>query len=418
MIQRFSDATLEAEYQLQLAKKLRRTYLLAWAIGQVISWGMYFIDPLALPAASLSDAHVLRYTMTMPFLSGCVVIALLLPERAFARVWHVMGSAAALAILLNVTAFSVLFAIRGYPMIDRTVFYGVLCICFTVLPIHAAFGLSFVTASAVTLVGSVAYVGSFFVLGNAQGLELFITFWIIGSNGIGMICSYALEGLRRSDFALRREVERERERSEALLLNVLPASIAERLKSKPEAIADGFAEATVLFADIVGFTDLAAKLTPAQVVEMLNRLFTGFDDLAAKHGLEKIKTIGDAYMVVGGIPSARADHAEAVADMALAMRDVVASCAAETGHALNVRIGIHLGPVVAGVIGKRKFAYDLWGDAVNTASRMESHGIAGQIQVSEAVRGRLAAAFVMRERGPIQVKGKGEMTTFLLERRA
>jgi class 3 adenylate cyclase len=418
MISRFDDPALEAEYQLQLAGKLRRTYLLAWAIGQVISWGMYFIDPLALPAQALFDSHVLRYTMTMPFLSGCVVIAVVLPDRAFARVWHVLGAISAFVILLNVTAFSVLYAVRGYPMIDRTVFYGVLCACFMILSTHATFGLGFKTASAVSLAGSALYVGTFFVLGTAQGLELFITFWVIGSNGIGMVCSYALEGFRRNDFALRREVERERERSEALLLNVLPASIAERLKSKPEAIADGFAEATVLFADIVGFTDLAAKLTPAQVVDMLNRLFTGFDDLAAKHGLEKIKTIGDAYMVVGGIPSARADHAEAVADMALAMREVVASCAAETGHALNVRIGIHLGPVVAGVIGKRKFAYDLWGDAVNTASRMESHGIAGQIQVSEAVRGRLAAAFVLRERGPIQVKGKGEMNTFLLERRA
>jgi class 3 adenylate cyclase len=247
---------------------------------------------------------------------------------------------------------------------------------------------------------------------------LFIAYWVLAANGVGMLASFSLERFRRSDFALRREVERERARSEALLLNVLPASIAERLKAGPELIADRHDEVTILFADIVGFTDLAARLPASQVVEMLNGLFTGFDELATQHGLEMIKTIGDAYMVVGGVPAARTDHADAVADMALAMRDVVAACARDTGHDLRVRIGIHSGPVVAGVIGKRKFAYDLWGDAVNVASRMESHGIAGEIQVTEAVHARLAHAFVLRERGTISVKGKGEVPTFLLDRRA
>jgi adenylate cyclase len=189
----------------------------------------------------------------------------------------------------------------------------------------------------------------------------------------------------------------------------LPAEIAERLKFDPSHIADGFAEVTILFADVVGFTDLSARLSPAEVVAMLNRLFTAFDDLAEKHGLEKIKTIGDAYMVVGGLPEARVDHAEAVVAMALDMRDAVASVASEMGYALKVRIGANTGPVVAGVIGKKKFAYDLWGDAVNTASRMESHGVAGEIRVTASTYEKVKGAFEVESRGTITVKGKGEV---------
>ncbi len=209
--------------------------------------------------------------------------------------------------------------------------------------------------------------------------------------------------------------DRAHERSEELLLNILPSSIAIRLKHRGGTIADGFKNVSVLFADIVGFTKLAARLPPERIVDLLNDLFCQFDDLAGRYGLEKIKTIGDCYMIAGGLPEPRADHAEAVADMALAMIDIVRSVAAQLGEPLDVRIGIHSGPVVAGVIGKRKFIYDLWGDTVNIASRMESHGIPGAIQVSDATHALLADKYRMQPRGVIDVKGRGAMSTWLLQ---
>ena len=209
----------------------------------------------------------------------------------------------------------------------------------------------------------------------------------------------------------------ERERSERLLRNVLPDPIAERLKETPERIAEAYPEATVLFADIVGFTVLSEGMDPAAIVEMLDDLFSRFDALARDRGLEKIKTIGDAYMVAAGVPVARADHAEAAADMALAMLDEVARPRSPEGPALGIRIGMDSGPLVAGVIGREKFAYDLWGDTVNTASRMESSGIPGSIQVSVRTYERLKEQFRFERRGVIPVKGKGEMDTYLLRGR-
>jgi guanylate cyclase len=228
---------------------------------------------------------------------------------------------------------------------------------------------------------------------------------------------YFVYELDKARVALQHEhelLQREQERSERLLLNILPAAIADRLKVDPQTIADGFAEVSVLFADIVGFTVLSAKIGPEELVELLNRLFSAFDELADEHGVEKIKTIGDAYMAAAGLPEPRDDHAQALAAMAVGMLEAISQFNAETGHELDVRIGINTGPVVAGVIGRRKFIYDLWGDAVNTASRMESHGEKGRIQVSESTRLALGDAWRFESRGPIQIKGKGAMETFFL----
>lgn len=211
------------------------------------------------------------------------------------------------------------------------------------------------------------------------------------------------------------DAQQERIRLErALLLNTLPKPIAERLKCGESTIADSFEEATVLFADIAGFTPLSQKVSPDYLVEILNRIFSEFDDLAVEIGVEKIKTIGDAYMVAAGVPTMRDDHAVAIARLALRMLEVVARVGAEMGIDLEIRIGMHSGPVVAGVIGKRKFAYDLWGDAGNIAARMESHGCPGKIQISEEVRARLANRFVFDDRGTIEIKGKGPMRTYFL----
>jgi adenylate cyclase len=221
----------------------------------------------------------------------------------------------------------------------------------------------------------------------------------------------------QSALKLKCEMDRrkaEQAKSERLLLNILPAPVAERLKRNEGIIADSFDEVTVLFADIVGFTQLAAVVAAHDIVVLLNDIFSRFDLLTEKHGLEKIKTIGDAYMVVGGLPTPRADHAEAIADMALDMLAAVAEHARETAGTLSVRIGMHTGPVVAGVIGTRKFSYDLWGDTVNVASRMEATGVNGSIQVTPETHRRLQDRFTFEERAGVMVKGKGSMTTYVL----
>jgi class 3 adenylate cyclase len=211
-----------------------------------------------------------------------------------------------------------------------------------------------------------------------------------------------------------RALQLEQERSERLLLNVLPAPIATRLKAGEPVIADAFPEVTVLFADIVDFTRRSQRISPAQVVQALNELFSAFDELAQRYGVEKIKTIGDAYMVAGGLPDPRPDHAQAIAEMALAVQAEVTRHTDPSGRPLAVRIGIDTGPVEAGVIGTAKFSYDLWGDTVNTASRMESHGIPGCIQVTERTYQRLRDGYRFQQRGPIQVRGMGELVTWFL----
>jgi len=212
-------------------------------------------------------------------------------------------------------------------------------------------------------------------------------------------------------------LEREQARSEALLLNILPAPIAERLKAGDQTIADGYAEATILFADLVGFTRMSTTVSPERLVAILNRLFSRFDELTARFQTEKIKTIGDAYMVCAGVPLARPDHAESIADMALAMREALREHNLEFGSNLQIRIGINTGPVVAGVIGLKKFIYDLWGDTVNLASRMESNGVPGCIQVSASTWERLRDRYDFEARGEIEVKGIGSVRAYLLNGR-
>lgn len=223
--------------------------------------------------------------------------------------------------------------------------------------------------------------------------------------------------LRDIEHAYLEKLAVEQEKSERLLLNILPKPIAERLKQKQDTIADSFAEVTVLFADIVNFTKFAGYFPPKEMVNLLNDIFSVFDHLADLHGLEKIKTIGDAYMLVGGLPTPRPDHAEAVAEIALDMQEAIAQFRVEKGEFFRMRIGINTGPVIAGVIGTKKFSYDLWGDTVNTASRMESHGISGCIQVSESTYQLLQNKYLFEERGMISIKGKGQMNTYLLNGR-
>ncbi|MEG4378948.1 adenylate/guanylate cyclase domain-containing protein [Microcoleus sp. M2_C5] len=218
---------------------------------------------------------------------------------------------------------------------------------------------------------------------------------------------------RQMEYALRKE----QKKTESLLLNILPEPIVTRLKHEPGLIADKFEKATILFADLVNFTQISTTMSATKLVYLLNEIFSAFDELSQKHGLEKIKTIGDAYMVAAGIPIERPDHAEAIAEMALDMLAAIKELNVKLDAKFDLRIGINSGPVVAGVIGTKKFIYDLWGNAVNTASRMESHGITGRIQISHYTYDLLQDKYEFEDRGEIDIKGKGQMQTYLLNGR-
>jgi class 3 adenylate cyclase len=224
--------------------------------------------------------------------------------------------------------------------------------------------------------------------------------------------------LRRQEQAYLKALEIERQKSESLLRNILPQAIAERLKHGETTIVDSLAEVTVLFADVVGFTSLAHQISSVDLVRLLDEIFSEFDALAEKQGLEKIKTIGDAYMVVGGLPTPRADHASAIAELALGMLQHIEARRGGLLTPVQLRIGINSGPVVAGIIGRSKFTYDLWGDTVNLASRMESLSLPGRIQVSESVYRALAGAYSFEPRGEAEIKGRGRMPTWFLTGRA
>jgi adenylate cyclase len=239
---------------------------------------------------------------------------------------------------------------------------------------------------------------------------------VLACGSLLLLVTYALGEVARAEAA----AEREHERSERLLANILPGPIAARLKGeRTDVIADRHDEASILFTDLEGFTAQASDMTPEDLVQFLNRVFSDFDRLVERHGLEKIKTTGDAYMVVSGVPTARSDHAQALAALALEMRAAAAQWRDPRGRAVSLRMGISSGPVVAGVVGTRKFFYDVWGDAVNVAARMETTGSAGKIQVSQDIYERLRDEFVLEPRGEIEVKGKGRMPTwFLLARKS
>jgi class 3 adenylate cyclase len=242
-------------------------------------------------------------------------------------------------------------------------------------------------------------------------------FAVSNAIGVGFVFAIFANYFNYAATTAEESLDKEHKRSENLLLNILPAVIASRLKDDTAIIADNVSSSTTLFTDIVGFTEMSEKLSPEELVIMLNEIFSRFDNLTEKHSIEKIKTIGDAYMVVGGIPKYREDYAEAVAEMALDMMSTMTEVNEKLDKDFSIRIGINSGSVVAGVIGKKKFAYDLWGDCVNTAARMESHGVPGEIQVTESSYDLLKNNYHFEFRGEIAIKGKGMMKTYFLKGR-
>ena len=383
----------------------KATAVLAASIVVVLScvWtGTYFAlelpvsasIPLAYQLASLvSLAYLFRTKRFVLFRNGQVAMMLLLP---FLLQWSLGGFVASSAVMLwaFMAPVGALLYVGPRKAVPWFVAYAALAIASGFIDPWLANRTADIPA----------------------GLRL--AFFVLNIGGVSFTAYVLLHYFVRERDRAAAALAEEREKSERLLLNVLPEAVAERLKETPGVIADRFDDVTVLFADIVDFTPLSDRMTPDQVVTLLDEIFRRFDALAERLGLEKIKTIGDAYMVAGGLPASRPDHAEAVAEMGLCMLEEVASVVTGDRKRLAVRIGIDSGPVVAGVIGTRKFIYDLWGDTVNTASRMESQGMPGAIQVTERTFNRLRHAYRLERRGPIEVKGKGAMTTYLLVGRA
>jgi class 3 adenylate cyclase len=406
----FADPTLEHVYRRERAESSRSAWRRAYRNVAVV-WLLFCVwDWLVVPDVS-HTIWLLRLTVAVPPVLAAALFGYADVDR-FARWSQLVG-----VVAFGVPAACGAIAPAWLPSLAPDIGYFVVTMqAFA----HSAVLLRFIYATAVSVAVLVAYIAGVLLAPSGVHVGVInVLWWAALSMLIGMLISRSFELFRRRDFWKKRQLEEERARSDRLLLNVLPPSIAERLKRGERPIADRYDNVTVLFADIAQFTALAERSTPERVVDMLNVIFSTFDRITAEHGLEKIKTIGDAYMVVGGAPSPRGDHARAVADFALALRDAVRMLAIGELAGVAVRIGIHSGPVVAGVIGERKFSWDLWGDTVNTASRMESHGTAGEIQVSAAVAQELANDYRLERRGDIEIKGKGRMPTwFLVERLA
>jgi adenylate cyclase len=400
---RFVDPHIEARYHEERAPAARRRLRAILPPLLLIWFGAVWFD-LAAPAEMSRHNLFFRFAVGGPIFAATTAFVLIAGEAAFARRWQRL-LAATYATLLAATVG--LTAVAVDPFKPHAVI-GFLI----VLVIGGALALlQLRTLALITLAGCA---GQLVVLvtdptNTSFDVGAYMTWVVIGEIAVLLLGSQ-LEAFQRRLFVQRLQLEHERARAESLLLNTLPGPIAERLKQEPDAIADHFDGVTIVFADIAGFTALATRLPPTELVARLDEVFSLLDDVVHRHGLEKIKTIGDAYMAVAGAPTPRADHAEAAARVALEI------CAMGLGPGADItfRVGLASGPAVAGVIGKNRFSYDLWGDTVNLASRMESHGVPGKIQVDAQTSQLLQGQFLLEDRGLIEVKGKGSVHTYFL----
>lgn len=410
---RFSDRALESRF----IEAYNRTYLvqarLALALGIVLLFLDALVDTLTYPAES-SLGNAIRLLAIAPFLAVGILASFAKRVRqnfqGYALVWGAIMSA---------ILFGAMVALERGGGQGLSSWVGLLNFIFAQIFAFVLLGLQFRYAAILGLVlflqfwGLLYFTGAFDTAGTLYyGYHLFSVVLLV------MFLSYWREYYIRRDFLLKEDVERERERSERLLFSILPRSIAERVLGGQHPIADAHAEATVLFADLVNFTRLTTSIGPHHLVEVLDDLFSTFDEIVARYALEKVKTIGDAYMAVGTLTSAPERKTGEVAVEAvragLEMIETVQIKAAGLGYALDMRVGIHTGPVIAGVIGRTRYHYDIWGDTVNVASRLESTGVPGRIQISEATYYRVRDQFEFEPRGEIEVKGRGALRTFLV----
>jgi len=411
----FVDRALESEFAREsfaLTVQPFTRFAVSLSAAVFLAYGVH--DYFVMPAALVRHAWAIRYGLCVPMLAVVLPVmwtrlharvhrpAMLLFSLTFNAIVLSLGALAGGEVGALQTSYAPLFVVLGPFIVRFDVAYELAYALLTVL-LYDAIALAFGHESFVVMAS--------------------INMAIASMGFVGALVARHMEGQAREAFLQRRTIraqlealDAEKKKSDALLLNVLPAAIAERLKSESRPIADGFQDVSVLFADIVGFTKLSERLSPQELVERLNELFSAFDDLLDRLGLEKIKTIGDAYMVVGGLNGGK-DHALALAELALDMLVRIRELSAGYGEDFSVRIGIHSGPVVGGVIGKKKFIYDVWGDTVNVASRMESTGAPGEIQISNETYLRVRNMYVFEDRGEVDVKGKGPMRTWLIKDR-
>jgi class 3 adenylate cyclase len=414
--QRFAEPSLEAAYQRSSADSTQRQARVLTALA-LVGWIVMFTFDRETAGSdrNLRWLYVLRYAVGAP-LGAAVLVLAWLPVRAFVNVRSLLA-VAMVAAYVGTPLLMALTVPEPRAFDTYSLAPAILAGVVAVAGLYALWGVRF-DVIALAIIAPIAVAWLLVVHRHPTPADAMTILGGLIATCAAVLVAWWIGGARREAFLATRQVEIEQARSQSLIENMLPASIAARLKDGPGRIAEHVPAVTVLFGDLVGFTPLAAELPPGEVVTTLDELFTELDEIAQRHGVEKIKTIGDAYMAVCGAPVPRADHAVAVAEMALEMRDTVAARVFAGGRRLELRIGIDTGPVVAGVIGKKKLSYDLWGDTVNTASRMESHGLPGKIHVTAAVHARLCDRYELTARGPQAIKGKGEMETWLLERRA
>ena len=399
---RFRDPDLEAGFRAARAGANLRQLRVSLLIAAALNIGFAPLDYLVL-RQNVFTALIIR----VPIATAVFLVALGLSYSPLFRGRETYLPS--IVVLCFTLAYAVLNAIAASPDVYLSGFIIVTLYLLVFVP--TGFMVSSGLAWFCTVVFAVTIPLSRTI---ALGSLLTVYTQFIAANLVGMFVLYWMERFRRLDFLNLMRIEDERSRHHKLLARILPRSVIERLERGEQRIADEFPESTVLFADIVGFTEISARHKAAEIVELLNGVFGRFDELVERHGVEKIKTIGDAYMVAGGVPDRGPGHVEAIADLALEMIAETSHILGPDGEPLQIRIGIHTGPLIAGVIGESRFGYDLWGNTVNTASRMESHGVPGRIQVSDAVYRRLKDKFVLEPQGQIEIKGKGGMTTWHL----
>ena len=409
---RFRDPGAETAYQVEAASTAHRES----SIGSFTAAGLWAVAGTLIPLTGALDPAQSTPIVAVMVVANLVGGALAARTRTLDRL-HVIGAGLNIAAGLAV----ILLASEGRGALFER--YGA-----SALMLQMIFAFVVVRRFVAATIAATLEVGALAAVALARGepASWILDLFIVGSAAVvGLGVTYLLESAARTEWYQRRlidtqqaELELEKAKSDRLLRNVLPEPIADRLREAETTIADGVDDATVLFADLVGFTPLAEGLEPGEVVRALDGLFARFDELTEGLGLEKIKTIGDAYMAAGGASTPVADHAPRVVRLGLAMLVATREHAEDCGLPLRLRVGVSSGPLVAGVIGRRRLAWDLWGDTVNTASRMESHGVEGVVQVSRATLDRLGPAgrngFSIEPRGSIEVKGKGAVEAFLV----
>lgn len=397
----FTPHSAELLYRQSRFQRDLRIMRVTYILGVVLSSGYFLCDYLALGGFETKLLIIRLVIVNLVLLAGLTTTFIPALQRFAAHIGCV-------EFLLHVAFFAGINGAYDTPYVFAA--NGVITLGF----LYLVWPVPFVTSCAYGVIGSLLYCG-IVVAARPWSAELALLLLIfISMNSICIFAMYQAKYYRRAAFLNTLELDAERLRYRELLTSILPREVADRLQ-RGETVADLYDDVSVLFLDICNFTPIAARFPPIQVLAWLDRVFAAFDDLVDRHGLEKIKTIGDAYMVAGGFNAQQAGHLDNMLSLAVDMMTAAAAIPGPDGVPPQVRIGIHVGPVVAGVIGARRFLYDLWGDTVNTASRMESHGLPDTIQITDAVHARLAGRYDFARRSTIDVKGKGQMATWLLD---